>query len=64
MSSHTEEYNALNHAGLTPEVMKEYLDTQGKVVRVFRKNYLGSDFIEFFLKMHNLNITVSESIKL
>ncbi|KAK9709734.1 hypothetical protein QE152_g26421 [Popillia japonica] len=46
-----------------PDVVKKYLDKQGKQVRVFRYNTPGLDFIDSFIKRNNLSIRLASNIK-
>lgn len=44
-------------------VVKKFLDKQGKTVREFKDNYPGPDFVENFIKKHNLSIRIATNIK-
>lgn len=45
------------------DVVKKYLDKQGKVVPVFKENTSDPDFLDSFIARNNLSIRIASNIK-
>lgn len=45
------------------DVVKKFLDKQGKVVPVFKENTPGPDFLDSFIARNNLSIRIASNIK-